>query len=145
MDEIFYSSDLSSVTSDALEGFFEGWTIRPTSDTLLRLLNASPVRVLAMDSTNGKCIGYVTALTDGVLFGYVSSLEVLPEYQGRGIGKSLMGRVLDQLQDLYAVDLVCDEDVQPFYEKCGLKRCFSMVVRRPNLIGAIDVGSDRQN
>jgi ribosomal protein S18 acetylase RimI-like enzyme len=134
MATIDYTSDVSALTPESLEGFFVGWPQRPSGETLLRLLSASTHRVLALDSSSGKCVGYVTALSDGVLFGYVSSLEVLPEYQGEGIGQELMARMMSCLSDLYAIDLVCDEEVQPFYERCGLKKCFAMVARRPERI-----------
>ena len=54
-----------------------------------------------------------------MLFSYISSLEVLHEYQRRGIGRSLVERLLQEMPKVYAVDLICDPEVQPFYEKCG--------------------------
>lgn len=135
---IEYTNDLPSLASPSLEGFFVGWPVRPSPETLLRLLHASTHRLLAMDEKSGRCVGYITALSDGVLFGYISSLEVLPEFQGQGIGRELVTRMLRVLSDLYAVDLVCDADVQPFYERCGLSRCSAMIVRRRDLLAQSD-------
>lgn len=134
MKRIIYTNDLLDLSVESVQGFFQGWPRRPSSETLLRLLRSSTYCVVAIDPADKKCVGYVTALTDGVLFGYISSLEVLPEHQGQGIGQRLVSMVMDQLSTVYAVDLVCDEDVQAFYERCGLKRCYSMVARRPELI-----------
>jgi ribosomal protein S18 acetylase RimI-like enzyme len=67
-------------------------------------------------------VGFVTAISDGVLSAYIPLLEVLPEYQGRGIGAELVRRLLDRLGGLYMVDLCCDEDVVGFYERLGLAR-----------------------
>ena len=64
-----------------------------------------------------------------MLSSYISHLEVLPEFRGRGIGSELVRRMLDTLSHLYMVDLVCDPDVQPFYEALGLQR-FSAMIRR---------------
>ena len=38
---------------------------------------------------------------------------------GPGIGSALVERVLDQLDDLYMVDVVCDAPLEPFYERLG--------------------------
>ncbi len=74
-------------------------------------------------------VGYITALSDGVLFAYISSLEVLPPWQGHGIGSELVRRLLARLQDLYAIDLLCDADVQPFYARLGLRPAGGMLIR----------------
>jgi ribosomal protein S18 acetylase RimI-like enzyme len=68
-----------------------------------------------------RVVGFVTAISDGVLSAYVPLLEVLPEYQGRGIGTELMRRLLARLEDLYMVDLCCDTDLEPFYRRLGLQ------------------------
>ena len=44
---------------------------------------------------------------------------MLPAWRGQGIGRELVRRMLDRLRDRYAVDLVCDEDLVPFYEALG--------------------------
>ena len=64
----------------------------------------------------------MTAISDGVISAYIPLLEVLPEYQGRGIGAELVRRLLAELEGLYTVDLCCDEDVVGFYERFDLKR-----------------------
>ena len=46
---------------------------------------------------------------------------MLPAYQGQGIGQALMTRMLDRLGHLPNVDLLCDPDVVPFYERFGMK------------------------
>jgi predicted N-acetyltransferase YhbS len=48
-------------------------------------------------------------------------VEVLPDFQGQGIGQRLMTRMLDRLGHLPNVDLLCDPDVVPFYERFGMK------------------------
>lgn len=135
MLSVVYRNDVEGLSAAHLTGFFVGWPKPPSSEELLKLLQGSHYRWIAEDIENGQVIGYVTALSDGVLFSYVSSLEVLPEYQGQGIGQELMRLILSDLGEVYATDLVCDANVQPFYEKCGMLRCAAMVVRRPHKIG----------
>ena len=85
--------------------------------------------VLAIDEATDQVVGFVTALTDGVLCAYISLLEVLPEYQRRGIGEALVQRVLKMLGDLYMVDLMCDPDLEAYYAKFGMQPAFGMVIR----------------
>lgn len=129
MPDVHYQEMLDGVVSARLRGFFAGWPNPPTPETLLRLLASSDHIVLAIDPMTTDVIGYVTAITDGVLSAYVSSIEVLPRHQGRGIGTALMRRLLDRLEGLYMVDLVCDPEIVPFYERLGLQPATAMVRR----------------
>ena len=45
-------------------------------------------------------------------------------------------RMLARFGDLYAVDLVCDDDVAPLYERLGLTRVTGMALRRYDLQAA---------
>ncbi|HYI25000.1 MAG TPA: GNAT family N-acetyltransferase [Thermomicrobiales bacterium] len=127
---IEYRDSHDGIESRQLTGFFVGWPNPPSPETHLRLLNGSDIVVVAFDTGADRVVGYITALTDGVLMAYISSLEVLPEWQGRGIGSELVRRVLDRLQSLYAIDLLCDDDVLPFYERLGLTRATGALMRR---------------
>ena len=35
-----------------------------------------------------------------------------------------------ELDDFYAVDLMCDPELQPFYERFGMHRATGMIIRR---------------
>ncbi len=68
--------------------------------------------VLAVDGV--AVVGFITAISDGLLAAYVPLLEVRPEYRGRGIGSELVRRMVGRLEDLYMVDLVCDPELESF-------------------------------
>nr|WP_255638934.1 GNAT family N-acetyltransferase [Deinococcus betulae] len=78
---------------------------------------------------NGQVIGFVQAISDGVLTAFIPLLEVHPDHQGQGIGRALMERMLAELGDLYATDLACDDDLVPFYEGLGLRQA-NLMFRR---------------
>jgi ribosomal protein S18 acetylase RimI-like enzyme len=126
---IFYTDSIANVTAKDLGGFFDGWLDPPAPATHLRLLAGSDAVVLAVDDETGKVVGFITAISDGVLSAYVPLLEVLPAYRGRGIGSELVRRMLDRLSGLYAVDLLCDVELQPFYARWGMKAASGMLVR----------------
>ena len=133
---ISYREDLLDVTPERLTGFWQGWPIPPTPEMHMRILEGSEAVVLAIDTEDDdRVVGFITAVGDGVLASHIPLLEVLPVYQGRGIGTELVRRMLARLSDRYMVDLVCDEDVVPFYERVGMARYGAMILRRPEALG----------
>jgi GNAT superfamily N-acetyltransferase len=125
-----YLSSADAITADHLHGFFVGWPDPPSPETHLAILRRSAAVALAVDEETGRVVGFVNALSDGVLCAFIPLLEVLPDYQRRGIGQELVRRLLAQLGDLYAVDLLCDADVQPFYARLGMQPAQGMMLRR---------------
>jgi len=126
---IIYRESPAGIEPRHLAGFFVGWPNPPQPDTHLQVLLHSDAIVLAVDDATGQVVGYITAITDHVLAAYIPHLEVLPNYQGTGIGRALVERMLDKLRDIYMIDLVCDPDVESFYEKIGFRKVGGMCVR----------------
>jgi ribosomal protein S18 acetylase RimI-like enzyme len=118
---------LDGVTPGQLQGFFVDWPNPPAPETFLRLLRGSYRVVLAMH--DGQVVGFVQAISDGVLTAYIPLLEVLPAWQGRGVGRALMTRMREELRHLYAVDLGCDDNLVPYYEALGMRRGNMMFTR----------------
>jgi ribosomal protein S18 acetylase RimI-like enzyme len=114
-----YAESLDGVNADDLHGFFVGWRNVPSPEQHLAQLHGSAHVVLARDGV--RVVGFVTAISDGVLSAFIPMLEVLPECQGQGIGTELMSRMLARLESLYMVDLCCDADLEPFYKRFGLR------------------------
>lgn len=124
---INYISDLKNISEQNLSGFFIGWPSPPNEKTLIEILKGSYKYILAMDE--GNVVGFINCLSDGVLSAYIPFLEVLPSHQGRGIGKELVRRMKSELAHLYMIDVLCDEDVIPFYEKLGMMTATGVCVR----------------
>lgn len=116
---IEYADSVEGVEPRHLEGFFVGWPHPPSPERHLELLRGSAAVVLARNGE--RVVGFVTAISDGVLSASIPLLEVLPEYQGRGIGSELVRRLLAALEGLYMIDLSCDAELEPFYARLGFR------------------------
>ncbi len=126
---IEYRYDLDGIDETWLEGpFFVDWPNPPSPATHLRILHAAEERVVAV--SDGRVVGFVTALTDRILTAYIPLLEVTPGFQEQGIGTRLVQHLLERFDRLYAVDVLCDPDVIPFYERFGFQASTGAVLRR---------------
>lgn len=124
-----YKYNLDDISSDMLKGFFVDWPNPPSPQTHYKLLENSSKVVIAIDEEFKQVVGFITAISDGVLSAYIPFLEVLPAYKNRGIGKELIKRMLNELSTIYMIDLCCDDDLIPLYEKYGMIRSNGMLVR----------------
>lgn len=125
---IVYTDALDGVQAEQLKGFFVGWPNPPSAETHLRILQGSAAVVLAKEA-DGQVIGFITAVSDGVLSAYIPLLEVLPAYQHQGVGGELVKRMLEKLRELYMVDLICDAEMEPFYTRFGMRPYHAMFIR----------------
>ena len=126
---MIYKNTIDGISTDMLEGFFVGWPSPPDLETHLNLLKKSSKVIIALDEDTNRVVGFITAISDGILSAYIPFLEVLPAYKNKGIGKELVNRMFKELDDIYMIDLCCDDDLVPYYEKLGMTRTNGMVMR----------------
>ncbi len=127
---IEYRSDVTDLAPEQIQGFFVGWQNPFPPETHLRMLTGSDLAQVAIDPETGRVVGFIAALTDNVQGAFITLLEVLPEYQGQGVGKALLSQMLDRLSHIQTIELMCDADVVPFYTQFGMKQSGGMVLRR---------------
>lgn len=83
---------------------------------------------------DNKVVGTAAVITDmklgheNALAVQIEDVAVLPEYQGKGVGKALVNHIINKYRkDAYKIILYCSEQVQPFYEKLGFYHsCYLM-------------------
>ena len=74
---------------------------------------------------DGKVIGMGRLVGDGAMYWYLQEIIVLPEYQGKGIGKAIVNRLLEHIKCSaipgtgISVGLTAVKGKEPFYEKFG--------------------------
>lgn len=126
---MIYKMSIDGITIEMLERFFVDWSNPPSPETHLRLLKNSWKVIVALDEESGKVVGFITAISDKVLTAYIPLLEVLPEYKNKRIGKELVKLMLSELNDIYMVDLCCDDDLVAYYNKFGMAKSNGMIQR----------------
>jgi ribosomal protein S18 acetylase RimI-like enzyme len=124
---IVYESGARDIGPEDLVGFFDGWPTPPSPKSLLRILQNSALAILAREGR--EVVGFINALSDGVMAVYIPLLEVRASHRHQGIGTELVRRVVAHFDDMYMIDVVCDADVAPFYERLGMGRLMGMAHR----------------
>ncbi len=78
---------------------------------------------------NGALVGVGRALADGVDCSYICDVVVLPSYQGRGVGKQIVARLVALSQGHNKIILYTVPGKEAFYKKFGFKRmCTAMAI-----------------
>lgn len=126
---IEYSNSTEYINEDMLDGFFVGWTNPPNCKKHMEILQGSYCFWIAIDKEAAKIVGFITAISDGILSAYIPLLEVLPEYQNSGIGKELVKYMLSSLENLYMIDLLCDPILQSYYKQFGMHEASGSLIR----------------
>ncbi|MCL2576255.1 MAG: GNAT family N-acetyltransferase [Defluviitaleaceae bacterium] len=127
---IKYTDSLEGINVDMLQGFFVGWRREVSQDEHLRLLQGSYKIWLAVDEDTNCVVGFVNAVSDGVLSAFIPLLEVLSSHHGQGVGKELMQRILQSLDGMYMIDAICDNDKVSFYENAGMTKGGNAMLKR---------------
>ena len=74
---------------------------------------------------NGKVIACGRVIGDGAVYFYIQDVMVLPAYQGRGIGKYIMERVMEYVEahahNNSFIGLMSSKGKAGFYEKLGFE------------------------
>jgi ribosomal protein S18 acetylase RimI-like enzyme len=129
MSGVEYSESIETLVAGDLAPFFVGWPNPPGVEHRLAILQAASEVIVARASDG--VVGFVTAITDGTFAAFLPLLEVRSDAQGLGIGSELVNRMLVRLRTCYSIDLVCDDDVVPFYERLGGTRLTGVAWRNP--------------
>ena len=87
------------------------------------MLAGSDAIVSAVDA-EGRLVGFARALSDGAYRSTIFDLIVAPGWRDRGLGRALVKRILatPALERCRRTDLVCKQEVAPFYESLGFER-----------------------
>ena len=106
-------------------------------EQIRKAFEASYAVVIAFDSD--KLIGGCRALCDGQFQAAVYDMVLLPEYQGKGIGKHMLDRLCNKLP-VENIILYSVPGKEGFYSKCGFRKMRTAMAKLNPLISDSDSG-----
>lgn len=71
---------------------------------------------------DGRLVGVGRALADGADCSYICDIAVLPSHQGTGLGKEIVGRLVERSRGHKKIILYAVPGKEPFYRKFGFLR-----------------------
>ena len=89
---------------------------------------------------SGRVVGVGRALADGTDCSYICDVAVLPDYQGSGIGKSIVSRLVELSKGHKKIILYAYPGKEPFYKKLGFKRMSTAMAIFENQNQALECG-----
>ena len=100
-----------------------GWSeIAP--ERAIRALEASILHVTAQE--DGEIIAMGRVVGDGEMYFYLQDIVVAPAHRGRGLGRAIVARLLQDLTPLAqpgsTIGLMAAHGVEPLYEAAGFTR-----------------------
>ena len=109
-----------------------------TADGLKISFSNSMFKCFVYDS--GKLIAAGRALADGVDCSYICDVAVHPDYQGHGLGKQLVTRLVEVSKEHRKIILYAAVGKEPFYWKLGFRRMATAMAIFKNQAQALDSG-----
>ena len=88
----------------------------------------------------GKLVAAGRALADGVDCSYICDVAVHPEYQGKGLGRQVVMRLVEFSKDHRKIILYAAVGMEPFYLKLGFKRMATAMAIFQNQAQALENG-----
>ena len=121
MPQVDWSDDLNSVDWNELSALYR---VAPLGDKkpddLRRSFANSLYRCFVRE--DGRLVGVGRALADGVDCSYICDIAVLPSHQGTGLGKQIVGQLVERSRGHRKIILYAVPGKEPFYRKFGFKR-----------------------
>jgi GNAT superfamily N-acetyltransferase len=87
-----------------------------------RILKRSYTHFSAHEN-DGRLIGFVDVISEGIADAFLVDLMVHPDYQGRGVGKALVLHAIDSLRadGILTTEVIFEPRLESFYRACGFE------------------------
>ncbi len=121
MDEYTWVHDLESVDFDELFRLYRAAPLGDKSPEVLRTVFGNSMFTCFVYA-GGRLVGAGRALADGSDCSYIADVAVHPDHQGRGLGKAIIRRLVDQSRGHKKIILYANPGVEGFYAKLGFLR-----------------------
>ena len=118
---IEWTETLEGVDWDELAALYRAAPLGDKAPPDLELVFSNS-RFVCFAWEDGALVGAGRAVADGRDCSYICDVALLPSHQGRGIGKTIMQRLVDLSRGHKKIILYAVPGKEPFYETFGFKR-----------------------
>ena len=108
------------------------------AENLKTVFTHSMYKCFVYDDT--KIVGVGRALADGVDVSYIADVAIHPEYQGEGIGKAIVSKLVELSKGHNKIILYANIGKEPFYAKLGFAKMNTAMAIFKNQEQALEVG-----
>ncbi|MGE5416176.1 MAG: GNAT family N-acetyltransferase [Acidobacteriota bacterium] len=116
--EFIISTNKDALSLDVISGFL----------TMTYWAKKRPLEVIMKSIENSICfgvyhnnrqVGFARVITDNATMFYLSDVFIIPEYQGRGLGKWLVSSIVNDKRFTSLNGILGTQDAEGLYEKFG--------------------------
>jgi GNAT superfamily N-acetyltransferase len=104
------------------------WWPEYTAEHVVTVLRETPTVGAWLDD---ELVGFARAITDGIRHAYVEDVLVAHGQRGTGVGRALIGGLVELLAPLAVITVCCPPDLAPFYEASGFEATKQVVLYAP--------------
>jgi N-acetylglutamate synthase-like GNAT family acetyltransferase len=115
-----WTDQLDAVDWNDLSALYRVALGEKSAATLKTVFGNSLYRWIVSDQ--GRIVAAGRALSDGIDCSYICDVAVLPDYQGSGLGKQIVGRLVEQSRGHKKILLYAVPGKEAFYRKFGFER-----------------------
>lgn len=134
-----WNYEIDNVNWDELSQLYK---IAPLGDKkpedLKTVFTNSRYKCFVYDGT--KIVGVGRALADGVDVSYIADVAIHPDYQGQGIGKAIVNKLLEFSKGYNKILLFASIGKEPFYAKLGFDKMNTAMAIFKNREQALEMG-----
>lgn len=109
---------------DEIKSLYDAVGWKAYTDNMVKLMKGykNSLKVLAAFKDN-ELIGIIRAVGDGFTIVFIQDILVMPNEQGKGIGKTLLKAMIDLYPEVRQIELATDIDPKTigFYKSLGFK------------------------
>ena len=100
------------------------WKDSYDKSRLKDLIKGSFAFAVIIDKNTNQTIGMGRAISDGINDAYIQDLIILPEYRKKGIGRKLVGALVDYCHSkgIKWISLIAEPNQDGFYSGIGFKQ-----------------------
>lgn len=134
-----WNYDQENIDWDVLANLYK---IAPLGDKkaaeLQKSFGNSMYKCFVFEST--QLVGVGRALADGVDCSYICDVAIHPDYQGKGVGKSIIQKLISLSEGHRKIILYANPGKEGFYKKLGFKRMNTAMAIFQDQAHALEVG-----